>query len=264
MRRTVVVAMVFLAVGFLAGRLCHQAPVSAEGQGGGTPSGNGDVNGDSSLNITDPIYLLQHLFQGGPPPVPIITKAAGLPATGQTKCYSRFAPWQEIDCASTDYPGQDGFYQAGYPIDGCFVDNRDGTVTDNCTGLMWQKDTADVNGDGAIDPDWPGTDRLGWQNALNYCENLSFAGYDDWRLPNVRELQSIVTYGRWDPAIDPVFGAVSDGYWSSSSIAGSELEFPGADDSKFYAWYVHFYGGHVWVDGGAVSLTFVRAVRGGL
>jgi len=39
---------------------------------------------------------------------------------------------------------------------------------------------------------------------------LSFTGHDDWRLPNVRELQSIVDYGRANQAIDPVLGAVSD------------------------------------------------------
>ena len=49
---------------------------------------------------------------------------------------------------SATCPGQDGFYQTGCAPDHRFVDNGDGTVTDNCTGLMWQKDTADVNVDG--------------------------------------------------------------------------------------------------------------------
>lgn len=71
----------------------------AAGGGAGTLSGNGDVNGDGALNLTDVIYCLQHLFQGGPVPVPITSKRAGLPATGQTKCYDAQWPANETDCA---------------------------------------------------------------------------------------------------------------------------------------------------------------------
>jgi len=63
-----------------------------------------------------------------------------------------------------------------------FVDNGDGTVSDFATGLMWQK--AD---------DGTGRD---WQEALSYAENLELAKYSDWRLPNAKELQSIVDYIR--------------------------------------------------------------------
>ena len=106
---------------------------------------------------------------------------SSLPATGQTTCYD--TEGNVINCGSAEWPGQDGFYQAGCPSAGRFVDNGDGTVTDSCTGLVWQKDTADINGDGTIDLD----DELTWQDALKYCDGLSFAGHDDWRLPNVRE-----------------------------------------------------------------------------
>lgn len=70
---------------------------------------------------------------------------------------------------------------------------------------MWQKETALL-----------GTRT--WQNALKYCEGLALAGHTDWRLPNVRELLSIVDYGRYDPSIDPIFGAVSNVYCSSSTF----------------------------------------------
>ncbi|MBN1421343.1 MAG: DUF1566 domain-containing protein [Planctomycetes bacterium] len=80
---------------------------------------------------------------------------------------------------------------------------------------MWQKDTADVPGDGTVG----GEDSVLWCDALRYCEGLTFAGYDDWRLPNIRELLSIVDYGRWDPAIDPVFRALPAWHWSSESGA---------------------------------------------
>ncbi len=79
-----------------------------------------------------------------------------------------------------------------------FHDNNDETISDNATGLMWTKND---NGEG-----------VNWQDALSYAENKEFAGYSDWRLPNVKELQSIVDYSRSpsttdSPAIDPVFNS---------------------------------------------------------
>ena len=79
-----------------------------------------------------------------------------------------------------------------------FEDNGDGTVTDHATGLTWTK--AD-SGEGM---DWP--------SALEYAEELEFAGQDDWRLPNAKELQSILDYSRSpdttdSAAIDPIFDA---------------------------------------------------------
>jgi hypothetical protein len=113
---------------------------------------------------------------------------------------------------------------------------------------MWQKDTADVNGDGQSTDQ----DVLQWCDALSYCEGLSFAGHDDWRLPNVRELQSIVDYGRSIPSIEPGFGASSGWYWSSTRFAGNP-------DG---AWYVDFGYGRVGL-GGKESRGYVRAVRSG-
>lgn len=77
-----------------------------------------------------------------------------------------------------------------------FIDNGDGTITDYATGLMWQK------ADDGIGKDW--------EEALSYSENLKLAAYSDWRLPNAKELQSIVDYSRSpqntdSPAINPVF-----------------------------------------------------------
>ncbi|MDF7801105.1 DUF1566 domain-containing protein [Pontiellaceae bacterium B1224] len=84
-------------------------------------------------------------------------------------------------------------------------DNGDGTITDQATGLMWM--TGDSGwfkvGDAAN-----GT--LNWEDALALCENLTFAGHTDWRLPSAKELQSIVDYNRSpdttdSAAIDPIF-----------------------------------------------------------
>ncbi len=77
-----------------------------------------------------------------------------------------------------------------------FIDNGDATVSDHATGLMWQK------ADDGI--------RRNWEESLAYAENLELANYSDWRLPNAKELQSIVDYSRspqttQSPAIDPIF-----------------------------------------------------------
>ena len=68
-----------------------------------------------------------------------------------------------------------------------WTDNGDGTVTDMTTGVMWQQAT-----EGSMN----------WEAAISHCEALSLAGYDDWRLPNRRELRSIVDYSRYNPTID--------------------------------------------------------------
>jgi len=227
----------FVLVAGVAFSLGHflRAPIPLAGAVSSPVPVSGDVNGDGMLNIADPVYLCRFLFSDGPAPVSIMCPPLGLPATEQTKCYDYNGPdpASEIPCHDPDYPGQDGFYQAGCPTAGRFTDNQDGTVTDHCTGLMWQKSTADINGDGINGQD----DNLGWKDSLVYCENLTFAGHDDWRLPNVRELTSIVDYGRSDPALNPIFafGGPSNGSWSSSTC----------DTDWAYAWYVYFRSGRV-------------------
>ena len=150
-----------------------------------------------------------------------------------------------------------------------FQDNGDGTVTDNATGLMWQQ--AD-SGNG-----------MDWQSALVYAEDLELAGYNDWRLPDVKELQSIVDYTRAPNAVDAAnLGAAIDpnffditplpagstnidvdyGYfWTSTSAY-----FNPSDPSYYYAWYVAF-GMAVGDDGndthGAGAVRFDTKVEGG-
>jgi len=77
-----------------------------------------------------------------------------------------------------------------------FVDNGDGTISDLATGLMWQQSDDGIMRD--------------WEDALLNAENLTLADYSDWRLPNAKELQSIVDYNRSpqttnSPAMDPIF-----------------------------------------------------------
>lgn len=110
-----------------------------------------------------------------------------------------------------------------------FVDNGDGTVTDRATGLMWTKGDSGTLGAGR-----GGNGGLDWPEALAWVAQLDHAGHTDWRLPNAKELQSIVDYTRspnrtHSAAIDPVFDAtpiVNEGgqldfayYWTSTTHA---------------------------------------------
>ena len=120
-----------------------------------------------------------------------------------------------------------------------FVDNADKTITDKATGLMWSKMDSQKG--------------LDWKNALHYAENSELAGYSDWRLPNVKELQGIVDYSfapdakdtLYDgPAIDPIFKC------SEIKNENDEIDYPyfwTSTSARFqkgkpyyYAWYVAF------------------------
>jgi hypothetical protein len=162
-----------------------------------------------------------------------------------------------IPCAGT---GQDGEIQAGATL--AYVDNGDGTVTDVNTGLQWEK----KSDDGSIhDKDVFYT----WSNALavhvSGLNTANFAGHNDWRLPNVRELQSIVNYENYSPAVSSAFNTGCTGgcavtacsctapsdYWSSTSLAAS----PGN------TWHVDFIIGRPDLHARSNSYN-VRAVRG--
>jgi hypothetical protein len=112
-----------------------------------------------------------------------------------------------------------------------FVDNGDGTITDLATGLMWMQSDS---GSGTL-----------WEDALAYAENSTCAGHNDWRLPNAKELQSILDYTRSpdttaSAAIDPLFNVTSivneEGntdypyYWASTTHVG----YPDHGDAAAY------------------------------
>jgi len=122
-----------------------------------------------------------------------------------------------------------------------FVDNGDGTVTDTDTGLMWQQATA------------PGT--YVWQQALSYCENLTLAGHNDWRLPNINELQSLVEYEGASPSINTTYfpNTVSSDYWSSTTNANNPYD----------ACFVYFFNGYMGSSYKSNFDNYVRAVRSG-
>jgi len=101
-----------------------------------------------------------------------------------------------------------------------FTDNGDGTITDEATGLMWQQ----VD-DGNV---------YNWNDALKYAQRAEIANYTDWRLPNTKELQSIVDYNKKNiPAIDENYFECTnkDSWFWTSTTQG---------DFKYSACYIAF------------------------
>jgi hypothetical protein len=200
----------------------------------GYHDGTGSVAGDADLvagniktNVT--IFGVTGTYEGGGG----ATYDAGVPKTGQTTSYRT---------------GDDGDLEKGVAWPNPrFTDHGDGTVTDNLTGLMWTK-----NANLLVVP-------RTWNGAIDYCNGMNSGagtyGYADWRLPNVRELQSLIDYGRSWPALPsghPFTGVQPVYYWSSSTpaaITGS-------------AWGVHLGYGHVGDDSKS-NTSFVWPVRGG-
>jgi len=170
---------------------------------------------------------------------------SAVPKTGQTACWG--VDGYGVECAGT---GQDGEYQKGVSVDPRFTDNGDGTVKDNLTGLIWLKD---ANCFGYIT----------WNNALTVSNTLasgscgltdgSVAG--DWRLPNRKELESLLDLDQTFPALPaghPFSGVQLDYYWSSTTFAGNPSD----------AWYVDLlYGSVDFYDKGLTY--YVWPVRGG-
>ena len=180
--------------------------------------------------------------------------------TGQTGCWD--GAGQPIACDGT---GQDGAFQRG--VDRVYVDNGDGTVTDTSTGLMWEKLSDDT---GIHDKDNTYT----WANAFAYkiatLNFEAFAGYTDWRVPNITELLSIVDFGKVGPAVSSAFntncaqwctvltcsctlGGHTYWFWSSSSFQTHPSD----------QWAVFFYNGVADRTWGGAAAFHVRAVRGG-
>ena len=156
-----------------------------------------------------------------------IPKALGNICTGQTKCYTDS---DLINCNSSSigvFYGQDAYYAArGTCIPQKFrIDNsvpNEKTVIDENTGLEWQHTIP--------------TDTYIWENAIKYCENLTYGGHNDWRLPTVKELFSIVDRSTSNPALDTTYFPDTPGsgtFWSSSIYA--------SDTNN--AWSIFFYDG---------------------
>jgi hypothetical protein len=110
--------------------------------------------------------------------------------TAQAQCYDDNTA---IACPSAGeaYYGQDAQFTGHAPG---YTDNGDGTVTDTVTGLTWQR-SPDTDGDGQIGA----PDKLTYAEAGVYCETLTLAGHDDWRLPDIKTLYSLMDFRGVDP-----------------------------------------------------------------
>jgi hypothetical protein len=182
-------------------------------------------------------------------------KSASVPKTGQTTPYDQNIP-----------PKDDGALKKGvaWPTPR-FTDNNNGTITDNLTKLIWMKDANYVG-------------LQTWQGALNVAASMrgdlsrpmgdggprDGSKPGDWRLPNLRELQSLIDYAFSYPALpntlgtgqwtegNPFQGVQYYYYWSSSTLAFNTA----------YAWYVSFSGGYLNISDKSDS-NYVQCVRGG-
>ena len=185
----------------------------------------------------------------------------GFPATGQTQCWD--PPGTTIPCAGT---GQDGDLRTGAAL--AYVDNGDGTITDLNTGLMWEKGSQDGTiHDVNATNDWAHTFAKAFLlNAMN------FAGHNDWRVPNIRELQSIVDYQNQSPAVAPAFnnscGPGCTVLTCSCTAVGPYWSSTAAVTFTDQAWLVDFTDGSIFDDVkqfGPFPVVFedTRCVRGG-
>ncbi len=110
--------------------------------------------------------------------------------TGQDLCYNSKGAEIESPSESDDFYGQDAQFNGNLPN---YTDNGDGTITDNVTGLMWSK-SSDLNGDGTINV----ADKLTQAQAEAGAEEFTLGGYDDWRLPTIKELYSLIMFSGKD------------------------------------------------------------------
>jgi len=199
-----------------------------------------DVNGDCRVGLEEAVFALQTLV--GIRTEIVLSAPAGVEKTGQTICYDDSGA--ATLCSET---GQDGDIRAGIAwTNPRFSDKGDGTVKDNLTSLIWLKDASAIG-------------VRTWADAFAQIANLNSgtdfsaadyaAGtYDDWRLPNRKELESLLGFEYQDPALSDssgilqwsegnAFSAVnSDYYWTSTSRV---------DEVIGRAWTVHFNFGDV-------------------
>lgn len=171
---------------------------------------------------------------------------SNIPDTGVDGCYNQTT---SIDCpisASDPFYGQDYHYTSN-PMS--FTNNGDGTITDNVTSLMWQMDH-----DG-FSYNWfeaTGTyDATNNPGTTDVCGGLTLGGHTNWRLPEKRELKSIVDYGVVSPSIDATYFPSTGifNYWTASEYDSTT------------AWYGQFLDGSI-KQGDKTTDMHLRCVRG--
>lgn len=137
--------------------------------------------------------------------------------------------------------------------DGTFQDNGNGTVTDSRHELMWKRCAEGQNWDDSTCIGTAATHT--WEAALTTAATTSFAGYEDWRLPNIKELHTIVEVACYNPTINLTTfpNTPASLFWSSSP------RYDAAGDS----WALTFDNGSDYYGYGRSGGFFIRLVRGG-
>lgn len=226
----------------------------------------GDVNDSGSVTSSDALTILRlAVGQSVTVKCEVSGGGGGVGAaplkTGQTTCWAEGG--YELECGVT---GQDGDTKLGIAFS--YTDNGNGTVTDNNTGLVWEKlDDNNQAGDAGIHDKTRTYTFVAAPEKINVLNNASFGGRNDWRLPNVRELATLVDYGRTNPSIASVFNSdctpgctvttcsctgIATAFWSSTTY----------DWTKNNSWSVWFYEGTT-SSYAKNTLLHVRAVAGG-
>ena len=136
--------------------------------------------------------------------------------TGQTLCYDNE---KEMDCPAVgeEFFGQDATYaRLGYCVPQSFsIDDSvaaEPVVIDNNLGLMWQQKI-------------PPAEEHYIKDVIKYCEDLTYGGYDDWRLPTAEDFMTIADYGRYDPAANTEYFPDNGAFWTVSNYSSS-LPYP--------------------------------------
>ncbi len=220
----------------------------------GYHNGSGYVEGDADLvagNIRSgvSIFGVDGTLAGGS------TYSAAVPKTGETTSYAT---------------GDDGDLEMGVAWPNPrFITSTTGIVTDTLTGLVWLKNancTAFFSVDFTFQNDRSWSDALTAANSLasGYCGLSDGSSAGDWRLPNVREMESLVHYGLYSPALpntagtgkwsegDPFTGVQASRYWSSTTSASNTPE----------AWNLYMYSGLASYSN-KTNTYYVWPVRGG-
>lgn len=132
---------------------------------------------------------------------------------------------ESLDCNDSTVDGTEEYWDINQSI---YVDQNfsaqtllgDKIVKDNVLGLMWEDTNSSL---------------YAYSNAETYCENLNFAGHQDWRIPNMIELQSIINRDRTFPASVATFTTavnLTQGYWSSDNYVNDNTKQWGIDFNR--------------------------------
>lgn len=159
---------------------------------GGGGGGGGSIQGVTAPTTT--VSSSSSSSSSGSVSAGTLSRAYPVVDTGQVQCYNA-TTGVSAPAAGQDFYGQDAQHAGNQPS---YTTSGDGlTVYDNVTGLTWQR-SPDTNGDGAL----TASDKLTWAQAAARPAALNAArtgGFDDWRLPSIKELYSLIRFNGTDP-----------------------------------------------------------------